>query len=92
MKYLFLILIKIYQKTLSFDHGFMKILFPGIRVCIYYPSCSEYCYQSIKKYGSFIGLFLCISRLLKCAPWGKGGYDPVKNIKIKGLMRIISKL
>lgn len=92
MKYILLFFIKIYQKTLSFDYGLMKHIFPGIRICIYTPSCSQYCYESIKKYGSIIGSFFCISRILRCNPWNKGGYDPVKKIKLKGFIRVFTKI
>lgn len=46
--------------------------------CKFYPSCSEYMKQAIEKYGSFKGIFLGIKRLLRCHPFSKGGYDPLK--------------
>lgn len=71
-------LIKIYQFFFSFDHGIPGRIFPGFRVCRLYPSCSEYCYDSVKKYGSIKGTFLGIKRIVKCGPWTKfGTYDPV---------------
>ena len=45
--------------------------------CKYYPSCSEYMMQAIKKYGCIKGVYLGIKRLLKCHPFAKGGYDPL---------------
>jgi putative membrane protein insertion efficiency factor len=44
--------------------------------CRYAPSCSAYSVQAFEKYGALKGLALTIWRLLRCAPWGKGGYDP----------------
>lgn len=46
--------------------------------CKYYPTCSEYTKQAIEKYGSVKGLFLGIKRFLRCNPFSKGGYDPLK--------------
>ncbi|MDR0409516.1 MAG: membrane protein insertion efficiency factor YidD [Spirochaetaceae bacterium] len=45
--------------------------------CRYYPSCSSYAYESVRKYGVLRGLYLALSRLLRCHPFHKGGYDPV---------------
>lgn len=74
MKYIFLLIIRIYQKLFSFDHSFWAK--PHIfRVCIYSPSCSEYTYQAIDKYGIFKGSYLGIKRILSCNPLSKGGYD-----------------
>lgn len=91
MKYILLLLIKIYQKTLSLDHGLLGKLLPGYRVCIYHPSCSEYGYESIKRYGSFIGGFLTLKRIFSCGPWSKGGYDPVRDINLSGILKLITK-
>lgn len=46
--------------------------------CKFYPTCSEYTKQAIIKYGSVKGSFLGIKRILKCNPFSKGGYDPLK--------------
>ena len=46
--------------------------------CKYYPTCSEYTKQAIEKYGILKGGFLGIIRILKCNPFSKGGYDPLK--------------
>ena len=70
-------LIKIYQKTLSFDHGIFRSLFP-YGYCRFKPTCSEYAYQSIEKYGVIKGGFKACWRILRCNPFNKGGYDPVK--------------
>lgn len=70
-------LIRIYQLTLSLDHSpLWKNL--GIRACIYHPSCSEYTYDAIEKYGVFKGSIMGGKRILRCHPFAKGGYDPVK--------------
>lgn len=77
MKKLSLILIRFYQKTLSFDTGFVGKLIP-IKVCIYTPTCSQYTYEAIEKYGLIKGSVLGLKRILRCNPFFKGGYDPVK--------------
>ena len=43
--------------------------------CRFWPSCSEYTNQAIKKYGLKKGLFLFTKRILKCHPWHPGGID-----------------
>lgn len=46
--------------------------------CRFVPSCSEYCYQAVDKYGIVKGLFLGFKRVLRCNPLGKGGVDLLK--------------
>lgn len=72
MKKVFIFLINFYKKNIS---PFLHHL--GIE-CKYYPTCSEYTRQAISKYGVFKGGFLGIKRILKCNPFSKGGYDPLK--------------
>ncbi len=69
MKYLFLGLIKFYQIT------FARLLPDG--TCRFYPTCSHYGYEAIKKYGSFKGGWMAAKRIAKCQPFHIGGYDPV---------------
>lgn len=45
--------------------------------CRFYPSCSEYALQALKRYGLWRGLWLSLCRILKCHPFHPGGYDPV---------------
>jgi len=77
MRYLFLKIIRLYQKTLSPDHGLFAWRKP-YGVCRFYPTCSEYGYQAIEKFGAWYGLLMAIKRILRCNPWSHGGYDPVK--------------
>jgi len=46
--------------------------------CKFLPTCSEYTKESIIKFGLFRGVWLGMKRIVKCHPWGKGGYDPIK--------------
>lgn len=69
-------LIRLYQKTLSFDHGIVGKVF-GERFCRFYPTCSEYTYQAVDKYGVVVGGFKGLRRVLRCHPWNDGGYDPL---------------
>jgi uncharacterized protein len=63
-------LIRLYQMTLS------RTLPPN--TCLFYPSCSHYGYQAVYKYGVLKGGWMAIWRILRCNPFGSGGYDPVR--------------
>jgi len=67
-------LIRLYQATLSPDHGPNKHLFPE-GYCPFTPSCSMYGYRSIEKYGFWKGWAKAIWRILRCNPFTKGGID-----------------
>lgn len=75
MKTLILKSIRFYQKWISLDNGVFKYL--GIHICKYSPTCSEYTYQAVEKYGIFLGLLKGSYRIIRCNPFSKGGYDPV---------------
>jgi putative membrane protein insertion efficiency factor len=68
VKWLLLVLIRIYQKTLS------PLLPSG---CRFYPTCSRYGYAAIEKYGALKGGWLALRRVARCHPFNPGGYDPV---------------
>lgn len=72
MKKISIFLIKLYKKSLSPIFSFL-----GIN-CKYYPTCSEYTIQAIEKYGFLRGTFIGLKRILRCNPFSKGGYDPLK--------------
>ncbi|MFL2599485.1 MAG: membrane protein insertion efficiency factor YidD [Flavobacteriaceae bacterium] len=64
----FIILIKIYQKIVS----------PALPAsCRYNPTCSNYAIQSLKKHNFIKAIYLIFTRILRCHPWSKGGFDPV---------------
>ncbi|HSX03987.1 MAG TPA: membrane protein insertion efficiency factor YidD [Rhabdochlamydiaceae bacterium] len=66
MKFLFILLVKIYQYTISPLIG---------NSCRFYPSCSEYCILALRKHGALKGGWLSMKRIAKCGPWNKGGVD-----------------
>ena len=68
MKSLALKVIKIYQRSIS------SATPPS---CRFLPTCSQYTFEAIDKYGVIKGIYLGTGRLLRCNPWNKGGYDPV---------------
>lgn len=78
MKGFALILLNLYQRTLSFDHGALGRI-TGIRVCRFHPTCSAYMYEAISSKGLIHGGVKGIGRILRCHPWHPGGYDPVSK-------------
>ena len=68
--------IRIYQKTLSFDHGIFRFLYPD-GFCRFHPTCSEYGYQAIDRHGLLKGGWMTVKRIVRCNPWAKVGSDPV---------------
>jgi hypothetical protein len=71
-----IVAIRIYQKTLSFDHGLLSYLYPR-GFCRFHPTCSEYAIQAIEKYGVIKGGLKAAWRVVRCNPYSKGGNDPV---------------
>lgn len=51
--------------------------FLGPASCRYYPSCSAYAVQAVKKHGIIKGGLLAARRIIRCNPFSDGGYDPV---------------
>lgn len=68
MKAIGLFAIRIYQRTFS------RMLPPS---CRFEPSCSQYTYQAIEKYGLLKGGWMGLQRIGRCHPLSPGGYDPV---------------
>ena len=73
-KKLFLMLIRFYQVAIS----------PHFKPCCRFtPTCSQYAYLAITRFGAIKGTYLAIRRILKCHPFHAGGYDPVPEKKEK---------
>ncbi len=69
MKVIGLLAIRLYQQTIS------RVLPPS---CRFYPSCSQYAYEAIDRYGMLKGGWMALGRLSRCHPFNPGGYDPVR--------------
>lgn len=72
MKKILMLFIKLYQKVIS------PLTPPS---CRFYPTCSHYGLEAIEKHGALKGSWLAISRISKCHPFHKGGFDPVPEKK-----------
>lgn len=68
MKYILMGLIKLYKLTLS------KILPP---CCRFTPTCSEYGFEAVRRFGAVRGGYLTLWRILRCNPFCNCGHDPV---------------
>jgi len=76
-RYIAVKILKIYQKTLSFDHGIFKNLYPN-GFCRFHPTCSDYAIQAVEKYGLVKGGIKAVWRVIRCNPFNSGGFDPLK--------------
>jgi len=78
MKQLILSCIRLYQRSFFVRSPILKALFLSDSACRFRPTCSEYTYRAIKRYGIIRGSLLGLKRIMKCHPWSKGGNDPLK--------------
>ncbi|HHV46458.1 MAG TPA: membrane protein insertion efficiency factor YidD [Tissierellia bacterium] len=65
------LMIKFYQRYIS------RYILVGSH-CRFYPTCSQYSLEAYQKYGFLKGTYLTVRRILRCHPFNKGGYDPLK--------------
>ena len=73
-----LTIIRTYQKTLSLDHGYLGKIYPNARMCKSIPTCSQFGYEAVDRFGIFKGNYLLVKRVLRCNPWSKTEiYDPL---------------
>jgi len=69
MKTILIGIVRVYQKYISPLKG---------RTCRFYPTCSDYTIQALKKYGAFKGSYFALKRILRCHPFNPGGHDPLE--------------
>ena len=76
IKYILILIIKFYRIFLSPLLG---------NNCRFYPTCSNYALQALKRYSTFYAIKIIIIRLIRCNPWGGSGIDllPKSNVKNK---------
>ncbi|MCL4416533.1 MAG: membrane protein insertion efficiency factor YidD [Actinobacteria bacterium] len=67
---------KFVLSILKFYKKFISPILPNS--CRFYPTCSQYAAESVEKYGVLKGSIKSIYRIIRCNPFNKGGYDPVK--------------
>jgi uncharacterized protein len=72
MKTILLGIIHLYQMTLS------RALPP---TCRFTPSCSQYSFEAIERYGALRGGWMAVKRISRCHPFNPGGYDPVPDLE-----------
>lgn len=68
--------IRFYQKYFSPDTSPFSLIHPFFGACKFQPTCSEYAYQAIEKYGVIKGMIKAVARIFRCHPFSKGGWDP----------------
>lgn len=67
-------LFRIYKTVLS---PVLHVLSPS--QCLYLPTCSEYAYIALTRFGPVKGSWLTLRRIARCHPFAKGGLDPVPD-------------
>jgi putative membrane protein insertion efficiency factor len=66
------------RPVLAMIRFYKRRISPGLpNACRFEPTCSEYSYEAIEKYGIFRGGRLALWRVLRCNPFGSSGWDPV---------------
>jgi len=78
MKWVFLKLIRFYQRHISTHTP---------PACRFRPTCSQYAFTAIERFGALKGGWLAAKRLLRCNPFCRGGYDPVPEDPLITLRR-----
>lgn len=73
-----LAMIRFYQGSTFFHQFLGGIFFLSDRSCRFEPTCSKYTYEAIEKYGLWHGTWTGFKRIIRCHPWSKGGWDPLK--------------
>jgi putative membrane protein insertion efficiency factor len=73
--YPLILIIYVYRYTLSPLIG---------NQCRFYPTCSHYAEEAVKKHGAWRGSIMAVRRLFRCHPWHEGGYDPVPDERQAG--------
>lgn len=66
---------------ISLIKGYQRIPGQFHNNCRFTPTCSNYAIDAINEYGSIKGSIMAIFRIIRCNPFSKGGYDPVKGEK-----------
>ena len=65
--------------VLSFLQLYKTLVSPFLPpACRFEPTCSVYMMEAVEKYGALKGAWMGVKRILRCQPFCKGGYDPVK--------------
>ena len=75
MKFVSKLIISILIVPIKIYKIFISPILPN--ACRYYPTCSEYSIEALKKHGPIKGSYLAIKRILSCNPWGGSGIDMV---------------
>jgi uncharacterized protein len=68
--------IRLYQRSISPDHGPLRRYFPD-GFCRFEPTCSQYAHDALERHGFVSGGALAVRRLMRCHPWAQGGRDEV---------------
>lgn len=68
---------KILIACIHFYQRFISPLLPPS--CRYYPTCSQYAIDAVRKHGAILGIVMGAARIMRCNPFVRGGYDPVPD-------------
>ncbi len=80
-----MILKKVLLYLLTCYRNYISPLFPPS--CRFEPTCSQYAYVAIDRFGVITGTYLALKRILRCHPFCQGGYDPVPSTLIEAIAK-----
>lgn len=84
--------------SLILIRGYQLFIYPllavfwGSELCRFYPSCSEYSCECIKKHGVIKGVLLGGGRILRCHPFNNGGIDEIpEKFTLRRILKVSDK-
>jgi len=66
--------------TKSLIRAYQKLISPFFKpTCRFQPTCSQYAIEALDRFGFLKGIYLTLTRILRCNPLFTYGHDPVPD-------------